>query len=321
MARCRLAEQQNQLPAKITNKIPKNKVTNSISINQETQAITRFEALAHEIAIAEQEGQDKEFDYESKPGEKAARSYIYNLRKIKGSIERARKDAKDVHLRRGRAVDDAAKQLESRIQGLIAPHEAEIKKIEAREEARIDLHRAVLNRISQLTEGITTTAEAHQRLVELASIDTTTLEEFANAGANRVAEAGERLKAIWEELLVREQEQAELAALRAEKAQREEAEKIERIRQEAAAEALAAAAEAEQRAVEAEQRAVEAEARAATVTAAAEIAEIEAIPFREAFILEVSQRMAGKNRREIATSIVDGILHPAILIDWSKVAQ
>jgi G:T/U-mismatch repair DNA glycosylase len=288
----------------------------SIVFEEEIQAISRFEALQHDIAIAAEQSLTKQFDYESKQGNRQARSWVAELRKIKASIERARKAAKDVHLQRGRAVDAAAKELEASVLKLIEPHDKEIKAIEAREEARVAAHRAVLDRIAQLTEGVTTSAEAQERFLELSAIDVESLEEFSKAGANRQAEAAEKLKELWDELRIREAEQAELEALRAEKAAREDVDRIERIRQEAAAEAEQRAEEAERRAQEAEQRAMELEARVEAEPV--DEVQIEAELMRDSLIESLVESMAGMNRTQIATAIVDGDLHPALRVDWSK---
>ena len=217
----------------------------------ETSALSRWDALAADIAIASEEAEGKEFDYRDRWDNKQACSWVSQLRKLKGKIERARKDAKAVHLERGRAVDETAKLLEASVQGLIEPHEREIKALEAEEQARVDGHKAVLDRIAALPENVTTAAEAKARLDELLTIDTSTLEEFATAGANRRLEVAEKLEALLESLITQEAERAELEKLRAEKAAREEAERIERIQQEAV--------EAERRNAEADRLAREAE--------------------------------------------------------------
>jgi colicin import membrane protein len=297
--------------------------TVSVEVQQQAEAISKFEALQHDIAIAAEESLTKHFDYESKQGNKQARSWIAELRRIKASIERARKAAKDVHLQRGRAVDAAAKRLEADVLALIEPHDKEIKAIEAKEEARVAAHRAVLDRIAQLAENVATSAEAQERLLELAAIDVESLEEFGKAGASRQAEAEERLQQLLDELRIREAERAELEALRAEKAAQQEAERIEQIRQEVAAEALVAAAEAERRAQEAEQRAMELEARVVDPQGVAapqkELEQIEALSLRDDLVKAIAEAMAGKNRLQIADAIVDGRLHPVICIDWTKV--
>jgi hypothetical protein len=289
----------------------------------ELTALDRFDALALRIGAAEEESAAKRFDYRDKWGNKEARSWIYQLRQIKGDIERHRKDAKAVHLERGRAVDEKAKLLEAAVQGLIEPHQAAIDEIEAEEQSRIDGHKAVLERIAALVEEVncnTTSDEIQVRIKELDLIDVTALEEFSSAGANRQNEAMQRLQQLYDYQLEQEQERAELEALRAEKAAREEAERIERIRQEAIEAERRAAAEAAQRAeverqaretAEAERRAREAaevarcqlEAEAAAEAARraqerAEQREREALAAAEAARQAEADRQAAEARRQ-----------------------
>lgn len=227
-----------------------------VPADNEVAAITRWEALAHDIAIAEEQSPAKQFNYRDRWDNKEARSWVAQLRKLKGRIERARKDAKSVHLDRGRAVDETARTLEGAVQGLIEPHEQAIKALEAEEQARINAHRAVLDRIAALSEGVATSSEAQAHLLELSTIGTDTLEEFATAGANRKAETVLRLQELHDTLKCQETERLELEAFRAEKAAREESERIERIRQEAVnADRLAREAEQKRQHLEAEQQA------------------------------------------------------------------
>jgi hypothetical protein len=309
----------------------------------EASALSRWDALAADIAYASEQAEGKEFDYRDKWDNKQARSWVAQLRKIKGKIERARKDAKAVHLDRGKAVDEAAKLLEASVQGLIEPHERELKVLEAEEQARIDGHKAVLQRIADLAEGAATAIETRAMLAELAAIDTTTLEEFAAAGANRQLEATEKLQTLMNALQVQESERAELERLRAEQAQREAAERQEAIRQQAidqerqraakAAEAREAAALAnvaaaqqaqqiaEQRAAEAERQAeasrqVEAKRQAdaaATAKRAQEAREKRAADL-ERSILAALQKLT---REQVAAAIVAGTLHQAVSVDWT----
>jgi hypothetical protein len=272
----------------------------------ETTALTRWEALAADIAIASQDAESKAFNYRDTHDNKAARSWVAQLRRLKGGIERARKDAKAIHLERGRAVDEAAKTLEASVAGLIEPHETAIKAIEAEEQARVDAHRAVLDRIAQLAESVATADEAEARLAELEAIDATALEEFAVAGANRLQEAIEHLLGLRDTLRAQEAERAELEALRAEKARREEEERQERIRQEAIEQerrrAAAQAIEQEariRREAEERQRASEQQARiereAAAAREALALAEAEAARHAQE---DAERRAAEAERRE-----------------------
>jgi hypothetical protein len=306
----------------------------------EAKAITRWEALACQIAQATQEAEGKVFHYRAPVDEKACRSYLAGLRRLKASIERAREDAKAVHLRRGREVDSTAKALKEAVQGLIDPHQDELDKIAAEEKFRIAQHRAVLDRIAALPEGATTADEADDRLLLLASIDTTSLEEFRTAGEARHAEAQTRLLELRDTLRQQEADQAELEALRAERAAREQAERDERIRQEAIEaeqaesqqreQAALAAAEAARQAQEAaEQREREAraaaeaaqraeEARQAVEAARVKHAEEARLRRRDALRQELADAIALHGSATLPDLIISGKLHPAITIDWSK---
>lgn len=326
--------------------------TAALATQGETTALSKWEALASDIAIASEQAEHKVFNYRDKWENKAARSWVAELRRLKGGIERARKDAKAIHLERGRAVDETAKTLEAAVQGLIEPHEREIKALEAEEQARIDSHRSVLDFIAALPQGVTTAADAETRLAQLAEVDTTGLEEFASAGAARRAEANEQLLELRDALRKREAEQAELEALRAEKAAREEAERQERIREQAIADERAASErraeaerqeaakrerDAERRAQEAVQAAAAAEARASEAEAREQArleAERQAKADREAH--ERAAQQARKNREaklrrelieamttsapdRVADAIIAGSFHKALSIDWTAV--
>jgi hypothetical protein len=329
-----------------------------------TTAISRWEAIACDIAIAEEAAAAKQFDYRDDWDNKAARSYVHGLRLLKGKIERARKDAKAVHLERGKAVDDSAKLLEAAVQGLIEPHETAIKAIEAEEQARIDAHRAVLDRIAALAdaagaEGGDGIVDVDARLAELAAIDTSTLEEFAQAGLNRQAEAIEQLGLLRDKLEAQEAQRIELEALRAQAAAREDADRIARaveadrlareqeaerqrleVQEQARKEREAAAAREAQALAQVEaarQAQAEAEARAAEAVAR-EDARIKQQAELEEFIKMAAAKAEEdkRNRREelvtaltnllitmdpaaAARAIADGTLHPAVMVDWTLV--
>lgn len=272
---------------------------------QESSILSRWEAIAIDISNATQESGEKIFDYRDKRGEKAARSWIAQLRKIKASVERARKEAKAVHLERGRKVDETAKLLTAAVQGLIDPHEAEIKLIEEEEKARVDAHKAVLARIEALADGIETSQEASLRLEELEAIDVSCLEEFSAAGQNRKAENALKIQELGESLLKREAEQAELRVLRAAVAQQEKEVRC-----------------ASWRAGRPETGASTTES-APNVEKASESAQT-TISKRLILINELCEAIAKASPTEdpagIAIAIADGTLHQAIVIDWGVVS-
>ena len=202
---------------------------------EDTRALDAWQSLAERIALASQQDNSKVFQYEIPVDAKAARSWIAELRRIRGGIERARKDAKAIHLERGRSVDSTAKALTEAVDGLISRHALPLEEIDAREKARVDCHRHTLDRIAALPQGVTTSAEAEARLTELAKIDPLKLEEFVTAGVARWAEAETSLLEQRDRLLQVEADQRELEQLRAAEVARQVAEREEQIRQEARA--------------------------------------------------------------------------------------
>lgn len=282
----------------------------------EISALSRWDALAFDIANATEESKYKAFDYEDKNGNKLARSYLASLRRLNGRIERARKEAKAIHLERGRAVDETARLLEASVQSLIEPHETAIKAIEAKEIARIECHRAVLNRIAALPCGVSTSDEARARLVELEGLPVDGLEEFSAAGTARKAEAQEQLEALLATLLMQEAERAELEALRAEKARREEEQRRAEIRQQLLSEQAALSVLPDPVLTSPLQPQQEAHVAPAVVDRSKHGLDREQL-LRQLLLTAI----ANKTRGEIVSMIIDGTLHPAVCVNWHAVKE
>lgn len=318
----------------------------------ETTALTRWEALQSQIAIAQDEAKNAEFDYEAKAGNREARSYVAKLRKLRADIERCRKEAKSIHVERGKAVDQRAKELETGVLDLIAPHEHALMAIEQREETRVAAHRSAIAAIEALSNGVTTSSEAEVRLVQLSEVNTNGLQEFRGEADRALATHRDILLRIRGELATREAEVAELAALRAEREARQKRDEEERIAREAVeAERQRAEREQQQQAAAAAQREADAQAAVEAARVAQEEAErrAEEAEARERARKEAEERqreeadraareiekgkqkcklllhgqlveaMTGKSRHEVADEIVEGTLHPALACHWNQV--
>ncbi len=286
----------------------------------EVKALAAWEGLKHQIKEAEKESKDKTFDYSNPEELKAARSWLHRLRGLNGQIEGARKDAKEFYLEGGRTVDRTAKDLKSSVAALIQPHKDAIEEIEAREAKRVADHRSVLAYIEGLTAGVTTSAEAQARLEALQQVDTSTLEEFATAGANRAAEQSERLQELYAQLLQQEADAAELEALRQEKA------RLAAERQEQAA--LDCQPEAGPEQEEALQQGVPAEGDYRDHSAILQRRSVYQPPARrqaqeDPGAIRARQELAllaclrGKRGPQVAAELLDGTFHPAVSVDTS----
>ena len=309
--------------------------------------ITQYQVLLDDIEQAKKEAVPS-FEYETKEGDKAARSYIFQLRKLRARVESARKEAKAYALAYGKRVDEQAKDLSSQVDELIQPHQEQIEAIARREAERVAAHQLVLDQAASI--GVVGFGEGSPqiqgRLDALDEISLEGLEEFAEKVAAAIVTSRQTLQQALQQALRAEEQARELARLKAEQDEREAKEREERIRREAQEKADAEAAQAAADAIAAaEARAAAAEAKAAQAEAAASrspavaagrarapkveppaemehgtfVAGLPTPPAKEALainVLEVS--MVGMNRRQVAEAIVTGRLHPGlqVRINW-----
>jgi colicin import membrane protein len=265
----------------------------TLTPTHEPIVITQYQVLLDDIEQAKKE-QIATFAYETKEGDKAARSYLFHLRKLRARIESARKDAKAYALAYGKQVDNQAKELSSQVDELIQPHQEQLEAIARREAERVQAHRNVLQQIRDLAQ-VPFGSGANQIAVDLAGakdLDIDGLEEFKEKAAAALLETIRTLEAAHAKALADEAAAAELEQLREQqriqqekeaedariKAQQEAiAEAARKAQEEADAAALLAIQEAEQKVAEAEARAAAAEARAADSEAVAALLEGEAL--------------------------------------------
>jgi len=319
----------------------------SLAVEPKAISITQYEALRHDIEIAKQQA-IKSFDYEDPKGEKAARSYIAGLRKLRSRGESARKEAKSYALEYGRAVDGQAKALDAEILGLIEPHQQALDEIAQRERERVAGHQATRSSIAvmvqQGSEDGAGSATIAALIGDLSGIATDGMEEFQEAAQTEKANGIRLLTALYAAAVEREKREALEAAeaqrlaeeeqsRRKAEAEARQAEAVERARQEAATQAARAVAEAEQRARESESRAAAAEqlrqqqeaarrqedARRAQLQQEAEdLARNAKARRRFGLSTQLSEALAGKTRAQVVEALLDGTLHPAVSIDWAK---
>lgn len=256
--------------------------------------ISQFDVLLGDIKEAKEKAANVAFDYASKDGNKAARSYVFAQRKLKSRIESARTDAKAFALAYGRKVDEQAAALKDEVESLIQPHQDALDAITKAEADRVARHRVVVDGILELARvpfGISA-KDLAARLETAKSVDIDGLEEFKEEAAAALLETIRALEAAHAKAQADEAAAAELEQLREQqriqrereaedariKAQQEAiAEAARKAQEEADAAALLAIQEAEQKAADAEARAAAAEARAADSDAVVALLEGEAL--------------------------------------------
>ena len=113
----------------------------------EQTSIDVFDSLEAQLQELRQYDASQRFDYESREGEKAARSHVYSLRRTKTAVDEARKNATRPLRERVDAINAKGKTLVGEIDGLIQPHQAEIDRVEAERREREERLQAGVQRI------------------------------------------------------------------------------------------------------------------------------------------------------------------------------
>lgn len=317
----------------------------------DTRILTPFDRITSEVEVAESKAVATFGDYTNPAINKAARSYIYGLRQVRTSIDRTRKAQNDEAQSYIRNVNGFAKELTDRVTALIEPHERIIKGIEEAEKERIAAHEADLDTIIEMRRGPFGDSARIMKLIDdLAGIDPTTFEEFTpKADAelqitrtaleealqaaidHEEAEAARQKKREEEAEAARLKREAEIAEAAAAKAKAEAEAKAERDKAKAAEEAEAAIEAERKKAEAAERKAAEAEAKAKVQETQAEthrsapepVFDAEQLPGnrakRNALAEIIQEAVLDNTPKGFALAVVLGEVHPAIVIDWSKV--
>lgn len=170
------------------------------------------------------------FDYESKEGNEAARSYVYKLRRTKTAVDAARKEEKAASLEYGRKVDAEAKEIIGEIEQMIDVHQERIDQIEQRKKERLALLEAKYSEIVLLGDvnGLDLAVlSANVAKLQAIQVD----ESFAEFREEAIIARDVALNKLATAVAQAEQhakEQAELEQFRKEKAEREAKEQAER---------------------------------------------------------------------------------------------
>ena len=233
--------------------------------------IAAFSPFYADLATLEKDNAATVFDYESKGGNKDARSHVHKLRKTKGALEKVRKEAKADYLHLGRAVDSEAADIENRIEAMIAVHQVKLDEIEQRETARVSALEERLRAISPGIEHYENSDAVRQAITAVEAITITAdWEEFMAQAATMKEQVLARLNGYLLTAIKAEEDAAELARLRAETLAREQADRDAAIAAAAAEKARKEAEEkAAQEATKARQALLDAQAEAERKEAAA----------------------------------------------------
>lgn len=226
------------------------------------ESIAAYNPLRAKVEELREAEKAAAFDYATPTGNRAARSHVHALRKVKGEIDRARKAEKADILERGRQIDSQAKELVAEVESMIEPHVAELTRLEEAEAARVAELQERVAWFGEQTQATGDDGEPHgsnylrDRLAAVREqVVDETWQELQGEAEHEQRLAVTALEALVAAAEKREAEAAELARLR-EKQERREAADRARAEQEARERAEREQKEREERAArEAEERA------------------------------------------------------------------
>jgi len=241
---------------------------------------------------------DAKVDLGSDKGRKAIGSRAFAVTKIKTAIDNAGKDLNEAKRKEIDQVDAVRRDVRSRLDALRDRIRKPLTDWEAQEQARIDSHKATIQRLTELghVSMEATAADIEARLSEVKAIDVSAgeMQEFAELAAGKKEASIGYLTSALERVRREEQDRIELERLRTEAAEREARDAAEREAREAKEREAEAA---RQQALAEEQRKREiAEAEARAAERATREAEEKAEQARQDLIRQ--QQEADKRRAE-----------------------
>ena len=210
----------------------------------ELKPIAAYDEFRAQLAELRESNSKAVFDYEDPQGNKDARSHVFQLRKTRTAIDKARKQEKESSLNYGRQVDAEAKDIMAEVELMIDVHSAPLKAIEAKEAARKQEIESKYDLIISLglvgiNDSIAAIKVSIEKLAELTPDDS--FDEFMAEATREHKKSSEALNAALESAVKAEAEKAELQKLRDEQAERDQLERDKRIAEDAVEDAVKAA--------------------------------------------------------------------------------
>lgn len=194
--------------------------------------LTEYNQLEADLAELFEQSKSLVFDYESKAGNKDARSYVYSIRQKRSELESVRKEAKAAALEHGRQVDAKAKEIDGKLVEMINVHQQRLDEIKKRDDERIEKIQKEIEYIEQCSattynNGMHYSSEQlNVRLAEInrIEIDEAKFEEFTEQARGTLTSSMIVLENGIKNAQRREQDAIDLERLRKQEAARQKAE-------------------------------------------------------------------------------------------------
>ena len=192
-------------------------VTSIVAIAPEVDVrpIERLKAMMIRLSEEKERNDALTFDCSTKKGLTEAKSHVSGLRRLKKPVTNACDEAMEPYKEKIAQIKGCSSGLLSMIEQMIEPHQAAINAEKQKEEDRVSGHRLVIDSMALNYLTLQTLEEVANKREQVASIDTSLLEEFASeAQLNQLASL-QRLDEIKARLEREAEQQAELERLRA----------------------------------------------------------------------------------------------------------
>ena len=191
--------------------------------------LTEYNQLEADLAELFEQSKSLVFDYESKAGNKDARSYVYSIRQKRSELESVRKEAKAAALEHGRQVDAKAKEIDGKLVEMINVHQQRLDEIKKRDDERIEKIQKEIEYIEQCSattynNGMHYSSEQlNVRLAEInrIEIDEAKFEEFTEQARGTLTSSMIVLENGIKNAQRREQDAIDLERLRKQEAARQ----------------------------------------------------------------------------------------------------
>lgn len=197
-----------------------------------TRELTEYNSLEADLAELLEQSKSLVFEYETKQGNKDARSYVYSIRQKRAELEKVRVGAKAAAVKHSKAVDAKAKEIDGKLMEMINVHQGKLDEIKEREEKRIGIIKRKIEYIEQCAATMDHRGahyNSEQLKVRLADIqemeiDEETYEEFTEQATSALGASILVLNNGIQAAELREENARELKRLRDEEAARKKKE-------------------------------------------------------------------------------------------------
>ena len=191
-----------------------------------------FEPFVAELKEFEETNKSLVFDYETKDGQKQARSHVAKIRTLRAAIKKAKESATAGYREKTKIINAKGAEYDAQVLEMIDVH---LKPVEAAEQRESDRKTEILGRIDEIKNCITLctgkdAAEIEDTISQVQRIEPTEarFSEFYMTAEQVINDTLEGLNAMLAQRKEYEAEQEELIRLRGLQAEQDEKERIER---------------------------------------------------------------------------------------------